>query len=920
MAKKYIGTLSRVRDEMTERFNMLNDFLSDYQNPIDAFFHPRSIAIVGATEKSPSVARTLLINLMTGGYKGQLYPINPKYQKIMNLPCYPSLEAVREEIDLCVIVTPAATVVGIVESCVKKRVPAVVVISAGFKEAGDEGIEREKKLLETIKGTSTRIIGPNCLGIMNPLIGLNASFSADIAYKGNIAFISQSGAMCTSVLDWSLKESVGFSAFVSIGSMADVEFADLIQYFGNDPATDMILIYMETIGNPRHFLSCAKKVAMVKPIILIKAGRTQAAKKAAASHTGSLAGSDEAFDTAIRRVGIMRVDRIEELFDTALILSKQPLPRGPHLTIITNAGGPAVLATDSAILSGAELTELHPSTIEKLNQFLPPAWSHSNPIDILGDADHKAYARALEVAAQDPHSDGILVVLTPQDMTEPLQTALSIAHFGKMGKPIFTSFMGGDKLRDGVRVLKASNIPNFPYPDQAAHTFGKLFKRQSELKALYETPPLREANIDHLQHRKKISEVDAIISLAIQEKREYLTEHESKKILSAYQIPQVETIVCHDQNSAVEAAEALGFPVVVKLHSSTITHKSDIGGVKLNLLTGEAVANAYDAIKKSVLTKYQLADFEGVTVQKMITSKGIELLVGSKVDEQFGPLILFGTGGILVEVFKDYTIGMPPLNATLARQMINGTKIHEALKGVRGKKSINFAKLEELLINFSKLVIEHPEILECDINPLLAFDDELIALDARFVLALDPAHMVKSAIRSYPTEYIALMTLKNNLLVRCRPIKPEDEPSIVKFHATLSKSTVVNRFFAEIPLQERVDHNRMIQICAIDYTTEMRLIAENSDHEILSVVSYQCLPNTKIAEIKLIVADSIQNLGLGKQMLLHLIEIAKKEGIQALHGIVSKTNTAMLALGASMKFQAKVDAKNPEFMHLSLEL
>lgn len=904
---------------MQEYKDPSQNFLEGFENPIDGFFQPKAVALIGATEKNPSVARTILLNLLHHGYKGKIYPINPKYETVLGQKCYPSIESIQDSIDLCVIVTPAKTVPGLVRSCVEKKVSSIIIISAGFKEAGADGIKLENEILDTIKNTSTRIIGPNCLGLMNPHVGLNATFSSDMAKKGNIAFISQSGAMCTSVLDWSLKESVGFSAFVSIGSMADVQFGDLIEYFGNDPKTEMILIYMETIGDPRLFLSCAKKVAMIKPIVLIKAGRTQAAKKAAASHTGSLAGSDDAFDAAIKRVGVMRVDHIEELFDTTLILSKQPMPRGPNLTIITNAGGPAVLATDGAILSGANMTDLEKKTIDSLSTFLPAAWSHSNPVDLLGDADDTAYAKSLEVVAKDKNTDGILVVLTPQDMTKPLETAEAMGQLKHLGKPVLASFMGGEKLKAGILALSASGIPNFPYPDEAAHAFGKLYSHQKELMALYETPAMRDEDFDQKKHEHKFKLVEDIIQLAIKEKRDFLTEFESKKILEAYGIPVVQTIVCETKEEASHEAKKMGFPVVVKLHSDTITHKSDVGGVKLNIKSEKEVLDAFDEIKHNVTRLHSEKDFNGVTVQRMITFKGTEILLGSIVDEQFGPVVMFGTGGILVEVFKDRSLGMPPLNATLAKQMIEKTKIHEALKGARGKKSIDFARLETIMINFSKLVIEHPRIIECDINPLLASHEEIIALDARFVIALDPKQIVKSSIRPYPTEYIKTIELKDKQKVFIRPIKPEDEPKVSKFHTELSESTIRKRFFAFLSLEERTSHERLIQICAIDYENEMRFIAQNANHEILGIISYHCLPNSKTADFKLVIVDRAQNKGLGKQLLDHLLAVAKKEGIKQLHGTILDENTVLLAMCKKMGFSLEKSKKDEKIIHVNLK-
>jgi acetyltransferase len=905
---------------MKEYKDPSQNFLEGYQNPINSFFNPQSVALIGATEKDPSVARTILNNLLHHGYQGKIYPINPKYEKVLGVKCYPDIKAIDEKIDLVVIVTPAKTVPALVKDCVDCQVDSIIIISAGFKEAGDAGKKLEEDILRTIQNTKTRIIGPNCLGLMNPHRNLNATFSADMALKGNLAFISQSGAMCTSVLDWSLKEKVGFSAFISIGSMSDVQFGDLIEYLGHDPKTEIILIYMETIGDARIFLSAAKKVALTKPIVLIKAGRTQAAKKAAASHTGSLAGSDDAFDAAIRRVGVLRVNQIEELFDMASALSKQPMPKGPNLTIITNAGGPAVLATDGTILSGAKMTELHPKTIELLNQFLPAAWSHSNPVDILGDATDEAYAKSLEVVAHDPHTDGVLVILTPQDMTKPLETAQAVSRLSHLGKPVLASWMGGAKLDSGIHVLHQNNIPNFPYPDEAAKVFGTMWTYHENLRALYETPAIRDEDFDKLLVEKRIEIVEKIFHHALKEGRTILTEFESKKILEAYDIPTVKTVVCHTVDEAIKQADAIGYPIVLKLHSDTITHKSDVGGVKLNLKNSHAVKEAYHAIEEAVTKHHSKKDFGGVSVQQMISLKGTEILVGSIVDDQFGPVIMFGTGGVLVEVFKDRALSIPPLNSTLAMQMMSQTKIYEALKGVRGKEGVSFEKLEKILINFSKLILEHPRIKECDINPLLASAEQIIALDARFVINTAHEPIVSSAMRAYPTEYIKAATLKDGSDIRIRPVRPEDEPKVKLFHEELSENTVRARYLSLLSLEERTSHERLIQICSIDYGNEMRLIAEDAHHKIVGIASYRRLPNSKDADFKLTLVDRIQGKGLGTVLLEHLIHIAKEEKLKKLTGSILDENTHLLEMCKKHGFKVEKSGSHPKLYKATLKL
>lgn len=709
------------------------DILRSAYQPLDAIFAPKTIAVIGASEKEHSVGRTLLWNLVTNPFGGTVFPVNPQHSSTLGIKTYPNVTAVPEAIDLAIIATPAATVNGIIAECIAAGVRGAIVISAGFKETGASGAELEQQILEQIRRSKMRLIGPNCLGVINPHTGLNATFASSMALPGKVGFISQSGALCTAILDWSFHENVGFSSFISIGSMLDVGWGDLIYYLGGDSCTESIIIYMESIGDARSFLSAAREVALTKPIIVIKAGRTEMAAQAAVSHTGTLAGSDAAFDAALRRCGVLRVNHISELFEMAEVLAKQPRPKGKRLTIITNAGGPGVLATDALIRDGGELARLSPQTHDALNQLLPSCGNHNNPIDILGDADPKRYAEAIEIAAADPNTDGILVILTPQAMTNPTATANLLKPYAKIGKPVLASWMGDTDIEAGAEILNQASIPTFPYPDTAAHIFNYMWRYTYNLQALYETPILANSG------NRDRATACAIIQQVRQAGRTLLTEVESKQVLGAYQIPTVETRVAKSIEEAVQIAGEIGFPVVAKLFSETITHKTDVDGVHLNLCCGDAVRQAYERIQSSA-TKFLGANhFAGVAIQPMVDlSKGYELILGSSIDSQFGPVLLFGTGGQLVEVFEDTALGLPPLNTTLARRMMEQTRIYKALQGVRGRKSVNLEALEQLLVSFSQLVVEVPEIKEIDINPLFvkpgSDKNSLITLDARVVL------------------------------------------------------------------------------------------------------------------------------------------------------------------------------------------
>jgi acetyltransferase len=618
-----------------------HDILGLRRRPLDVFFAPGNVAVIGATESPASVGRTILWNLVNSPFGGTVFPVNPKRTSVLGIRAYPSIAAVPDKVDLAVIVTPAKTVPGVVRECVAAGVKGAIVISAGFKEAGKAGAELERQVLEEARRGPMRIVGPNCLGVMSPLTGLNATFATTIARPGSVALVSQSGAICTAILDWSLREQVGFSAFLSIGSMLDVGWGDLIEYLGDDPRTRSIVIYMESIGDARAFISAAREVALSKPIIVIKAGRSAAAAKAAASHTGSLSGSDEVLEAAFRRCGVLRVVNISDLFYMSEVLAKQPRPNGPRLTILTNAGGPGVLATDALMLLNGKLAPLSADSMAALNQILPPHWSHGNPIDILGDAGPERYAKSVEIAAEDPASDALLVIMTPQGMTDPTQIAEKIKPYAKLeGKPILASWMGGVEAAAGENILNHAGIPTFPYPDTAVRVFDYMWRYTYNLRGLYETPTLAPDADSTVREQ-----VASLIADVRKSGRTLLTEVESKQLLALYGIPTVRTLTAKTPDEALRFAGEIGYPVVLKLHSETVTHKTDVGGVQLDLPDEAAVRHAWATIETSVREKAGPGHFQGVTVQPMVPHDGYELIIGSSIDPQFGPVLLFGSGG-----------------------------------------------------------------------------------------------------------------------------------------------------------------------------------------------------------------------------------------------------------------------------------
>jgi acetyltransferase len=867
---------------------------------LDFLFAPKTVAVIGATERASSVGRAVLENLR--GFGGAVYPVNPRHDNVLGIKAFPSVAAVPAKVDLAVIVTPARTVPGIVRECASAGTRGAVILSAGFRECGPDGAKLEAQIRGEAARGGMRIVGPNCLGVMAPHNGLNATFAGSMARRGNIAFISQSGALCTAILGWSFRKKLGFSAFVSVGSMLDVGWGDLIYHLGDDPNTHSIVIYMESIGDARSFLSAAREVAFTKPIIVIKVGRSEAAANAVASHTGALTGSDEVLDAAFRRVGVLRVETIEDLFELADVVAKQPIPRGPRLCIVTNAGGPGALAADMLVRTGGQLSPLSPEDRAALDRLLPATWSHGNPIDILGDADASRYAGAVELAVRAPNSDGVLVILTPQAMTNALATADSIRPFARIaGKPVLASWMGGAEVDAGRHVLTESGLPVFNYPDTAARAFSYMWRRSSNLRALYETPALSAAPDEGVAARER---VERIIGAARSAGRTLLTEFEAKQLISAYGIPVVDTRVALNEASAVTAAEQVGFPVAVKLHSESLTHKTDVGGVVLDVRNADAVRAAWRGIERSVQEKAGKEHFLGVTVQQMVPRAGYELILGSSVDPQFGPVMLFGAGGELVEVLQDRALALPPLTANLARLVMEQTKIHAALKGIRGRASVDLPALEQILVRFSQLVAEQPRIKEIDINPLLASDKRVIALDARVILhdaTVPDAQLPRLAIRPYPFQYVVPAALKDGTPVTIRPIRAEDEPLMVKFHRILSADSVYSRYFEFLKLEQRIAHERLARLCFVDYDRQMALVAELRDRKgderaIVGVGRLIKQAGMNSAEFAVLIGDPWQNRGLGSLLLNLLVQVGRDEGLAVITGEILPDNQPMKQL------------------------
>ncbi|MGA3023144.1 MAG: bifunctional acetate--CoA ligase family protein/GNAT family N-acetyltransferase [Bryobacteraceae bacterium] len=885
---------------------------------LEFFFSPKTVAVIGASERPDSVGRTILWNLISSPFGGTVYPVNPKRHSVLGIKAYPGVTEIPEPIELAVIVTPAATVPGIVRECGEAGAKGAIIVSAGFREAGPAGGRLEDEVLAEARAAGIRLIGPNCMGVMRPVTGFNATFAPAMASRGNVAFLSQSGALCAAVLDWSRREQVGFSAFLSIGSMVDVGWGSLIDYFGNDPKTRSIVIYMESVGDARSFLSAAREVALQKPIIVIKAGRTEQAARAAASHTGALSGSDDVLDAAFRRCGVLRVNSISDIFYMTEVLSSQPRPKGPRLLIVTNAGGPGVLATDALLMAGGQLASLSETTVAALNEFLPKHWSRNNPVDIIGDADADRYVKTVEALAKNPDGDGLLVIMSPQGVASPVDVAEALRPFAKLNhRPILASWMGGLDASPGEMALNSAGIPTFPFPDTAVRAFHYMWKYSYNLRALYETPVLTEepgVTIDRAM-------VSAIIDHARSSGRTVLTEVESKQILKAYSIPVAETVVAATADDAVRAARQTGYPVVLKLHSESITHKTDVGGVQLDLRHEQAVRNAFETIRRSVDEKAGPGHFQGVTVQPMVPRAGYELILGATVDPQFGPVLLFGAGGHLVEIFNDHALSLPPLNTTLARRLMEQTRIYTALQGVRGHKPVDMGALERLLVRFSQLVVEQPAIREIDINPLLAMPDRLVALDARMVVyarGVDLDTVPRPSIRPYPSRYVGESKLNDGTPVVIRPIRPEDEPLMVEFHHTLSERSVYMRYFHWMKLDQRITHERLTRMCFIDYDRQMALVGENQG-KILGVARLVRSPLANDAEVAVIISDAWHGRGLGSQLVERVVQFARDEKVARLNASVLYENRPMLRILEKLGFRL-IPSADPETVEATVEL
>jgi acetyltransferase len=869
---------------------------------IEMMLSPKVVALIGASDKEGSVGQSIMKNLLLGREQRKIYAVNPNRESIMGLKCYSDIGKIPEHVDLAVIATPAKTVPRIVEECANIGVAGVIIISAGFREIGEEGAKLEEEIKRIQSKYDMRILGPNCVGLIRPQINLNATFLRDNPSPGQIAFISQSGALGSAILDWAVSAQIGFSMFASLGSTLDIDYGDMIDYLGENPHTKSIIIYLEGVGNARKFMSAARGFARTKPIIVIKAGKYAAGAKAASSHTGALAGDYEVYDAAFKRAGVVMVDEIGDLFNCATVLDSRHLPVGPKLAIVTNAGGPAVLAADSIINHGGELARFSDDTIRLMDSNLPAYWSHGNPLDILGDADVKRFELAVSACIADQNVDGLLVIYTAQGTTDPTLIAGSVSKIAaNRRKPLLTVWMGEDSVREARIVFHNHDIPTYATPEEAVKTYMYMYRYRRNLDLLYETPEELSVDFAPPKHHLKVMMRKA------SKTRKALTQGEVDRVLDAYGIPRVQGAVATSVEQASVIASEIGYPVVLKIASQDILHKTDIGGVIVGIGTPEELKESHRLLLERARKAKPDARIDGIYVQKMMRNVDYELILGSKKDKDFGAVILFGMGGIGVELLKDVSIGLPPLNQVLARRLMEETKIYRALsRGLRHNPPIDLRPLEELIVRFSNMIVDFPEIAEMDINPLVVTNGKLFVLDARVIIDAQAAEHAEThshlVIMPYPSKYVTPWRLNDGTEVTLRPIRPEDEPIEHEFIRGLSSETSRFRFFEII---KDLSHDDLVRFCNIDYDREMAFIAEirEGDQRIEIGVSRLILDaNKKRGEFAVVIADKYQGKGLGVKLVDMLIEVAREKGVEIIYGVVMSENVKMINLCESLGF------------------
>ena len=887
---------------------------------LDRLFAPKAIAVFGASTRENAVGTRVFQNLLEAEFRGPVYPINPKYQELQGKRCYPTIDSINDHIDLAVVTTPAATVPEIIHQCGEHGVRAAIVISAGFTEAGDSGSRLQKQLLQEAARYQIRIMGPNCLGLIHTRLHLNATFSKNMAQPGPLALVSQSGALCTAILDWAAPRNIGFSAVVSLGSASDIDFGDVLDYLAMDPATQSILLYIEGIRDARSFMSGLRAAARLKPVVVVKVGRHSEGSRAALSHTGALVGADDVFDAALQRAGVVRAMSIEQLFSAAQLLATHNRVKGNRLAIVTNGGGPGVMATDRAMDLGLNLAQFEDKTIQTLNGLLPEYWSHSNPVDILGDATEQRYRTAVRACLEDNNVDGVLVMLTPQAMTDPTKAAEAVIEAGeKRKKPLLACWMGERQVEQAWALFAGHKVPTFQTPEASVEAFSYLTNYHRNQILLVQVPgPLAKRSAPDAEGAQ------LIIDGALAEHRTVLNTLESRALLNAFGVPVNSAIEARSANEALVAAESMGFPVAMKISADRILHKSDTGGVRLNINDAHAVRNNFQELINTVQAQNPGVEIRGVTIEKMYKNpNGRELIIGVIRDPVFGPVISFGSGGTAVEVLRDRAIALPPLNSFIANDLINKTRVAKLLREFRNLAAVNMHALEQVLLRISEIVCELPQIRELDINPIMADDTRVLALDARVVIdhrttQLKPyAHM---AIHPYPYQLQSGYQLADGTEIIIRPIRPEDAQIEQAFVRDLSPKAKYFRFMQTL---HELTPAMLVRFTQIDYDREMAFIAvvEQQDKELeIGVARYATNPDGESCEFALVVDDEWQHKGIGTRLMKTLMTTAKARGFQTMEGEILADNQEMLKLMDLLEFSKTTSADDPQIIKAVREL
>ncbi len=879
---------------------------------LDKLFAPKSIAVFGASEKPDGVGTRVFRNLIKAGFAGGLYPINPKHKKVQGHRCYKSLDEIDGQVDLAIVASPARTVVNIIRDCGEKGVAAAVVLTAGFREFGDKGKQLEQNLIDTARHYNIRLMGPNCLGLMRPSSGVDATFLDTPALDGRLALVSQSGALCTAILDWAQPHQLGFSTIVSLGNAADVDFGDVLDYLAIDPKTDAILLYIEGIQDARAFMSGLRAAARAKPVIVIKVGRHSRGSKAASTHTGAMIGSDDVFDAALERAGVVRAMAFGQLFAAAEILSSNKRVNGDRLAIVTNGGGPGVLATDRAEDLGVKIAQLSEHTITTLDKTLPPYWSRNNPVDILGDSPPEKYGEAVSACLEDPNVDGVLALLTPQSMSRPLDAAEAVIESSKKkkNKPVLTCWMGETQVQKARERFSARHLPSFITPERAVEAFAYLSRYHRNQRLLLQTPgPLSDPREPDIEGAR------LIIEAALADGRKMLSDTESKALLSAFHIHCTPTLEARTATEALVAAESVGFPVAMKISSPQISHKSDVGGVRVNIINAPNVRTTFKTLVDEAKAARPDAEIRGVTVEPMAgTGNARELMVGVKWDPVFGPVIGFGAGGTMAEVLRDSAVALPPLNRVLAQRLINKTRVSKLLGPFRQMPEIDKEAVENVLLRISEMVCELPHIQELDINPLFADENGVVAVDARIRVKrplTSPIPYSHMAIHPYPAHLIRRTHLPDGTEMTIRPIRPEDADIEQAFVRDLSPEA---RYFRFMQTLDELTPEMLVRFTQLDYSREMALIAviqEKGKRVQLGVTRYTVNPDGRSCEFALAVSDKRRNLGIGSQLMEALMEAARSQGIRVIEGEVLSDNHRMLSLVKGLGYSVRPSQDDP---------